>query len=187
MNEMRKQFNAFHNTRAGTREIGIRVHSKNTFVTNGWKFTPARLLEKLICQFNGLIGSEAAGGNNQNFRRPCGNVSPGKPDGISSLAAQGIHATSHFDHFRHPMAAAVTRVRPFQAKDSRTRLMADKVGRLFQPGVSGCNPFLGFVQPPCHPAQFTEVIEDVFEAMRSEPEDLRFGSQRVQRARDFVA
>ena len=68
MDEMREKFDAVDYTRARTRKIGVRIHGKDTLVTNGGKFTPTRLPEEWLGELNRFLGAKAARRNNQYFR-----------------------------------------------------------------------------------------------------------------------
>ena len=67
---MGEKFDAVDDTRTGTRKIGIRIHGKDTSVTNGRKFTPTRLPEQWLGEFNSFLGPKTARRNNQYLRRP---------------------------------------------------------------------------------------------------------------------
>jgi hypothetical protein len=65
---MREKFNPVDYTRARTRKIGVRIHGKDTSVTNGWKFIPTWLPEHWLGEIDSFPGPKTARRNNQYFR-----------------------------------------------------------------------------------------------------------------------
>src|ERR1700759_1803364 len=64
---------------------------------------------------------EAAGHDHQDFRLPRQNILPGYSDGIRPLVAEVIHSTGDADHLGNPVTAAVDRIKPLHAEDTRPR------------------------------------------------------------------
>src|ERR1700693_2705020 len=84
------------------------------------------------------------------------------------------------------MTAAIIGISPFQTKDSRTWFIPDKFGCLLQPIMCESDKILCFTKTACQLPQFSEIVKNVFEVVRCEPNDFGFERKCVQRSGDFV-
>ena len=84
------------------------------------------------------------------------------------------------------MTTAIIGISPFQTKDSRSRFISDKFGCLLQPIICGSDKILCSTKTACQLPQFPEIVKNVFEAVRREPNDFGLERKCVQRSRDFV-
>src|SRR5262249_14365158 len=86
------------------------------------------------------------------------------------------------------MATTVIRINPFKAQNARTaRRLFRQFNHILQTRMGGSIEFLGLDQTPSGRAELADIVKNLRDAVRREPEDFRLDGQRRKRAADFVA
>ena len=167
MEQVRQQFHAVHDARAGAGEIGVRIYGVDAIIPHGVQVAPAGLPQQLNRLMGGLVCIEAAGRYDYNFRRPSFDICPRNADGILALASQSVFASSHLNHFRDPMAAAIIWIHPFKTEHTRTAgdgfcLFDD----ILKARTGSGNPGFCFCRRSDSSAQFAHIAKNVFDFVR---------------------
>ena len=164
MDQAGQKLRAFDDSRAGAGEVRIRVHGINFTTANRRKIRPAgpRFQQRDLCE--GLLKTESAGGEDQNFRRPFQNLFPFDARGVRARTRQRVDAAGQFDHLRHPMPGAINRVGPFHAKHARAAgNVLGSPGNVFQSRTAFCNDSFRFVQTVRNAAKFADITKNFFQ------------------------
>src|SRR5208282_5350639 len=144
MEKLGEGFDAGCQARARARKIAVGFQRIDTAVAhrgNGiprlGKFQGAKFLA-------GLLGAVTAGGNEENFRRGLDHVLDGNAERGRARAAEYILASGARDHLRHPVAANIKGLQPFEEghagtlRNARELLLdfAETLADLLEDGLS---------------------------------------------------
>src|SRR5918911_4518583 len=110
MEQVREKLGSFDDSWSGSREIRVRVHRVDATVPNSRYVSPAFIQFEALRFRHGLGKIETARHDDQDFRRPAQNISPGDPDRIGAFTAHSIDAAGNPNHLRNPMPTAIDRV-----------------------------------------------------------------------------
>src|SRR5262249_10992944 len=120
MQQVSEKLRSIDHARARSRKVRIRVDGKNTLVADGGQVLPAFVLAEFRSLFDDFVDVETAGNNDEYFRIPVQDIAPRDANGIGAFPAPRVNAARDFHEFGHPVAAAINRIQPFHAEDSRT-------------------------------------------------------------------
>jgi hypothetical protein len=104
------------------------------------------------------------------------------------LRPRGFLPAGKFDHFRHPMTTTVIGINPFKAQNARAaQRFFRQFDHILQARMGSGVKFLGLGQTAGSRAEFAKIAENLRDAVRRKPEDLRLDRQRRKGPGDFLA
>src|SRR5690348_7918323 len=119
MQDLCQGFDAADQTRPGPRKISAGVERVDTRVAHGGNRCPffwKRHGEVFVARLRGCV---AALGNEENLWRGFHYIRGADAEGRRALSSERIFSAGNFNHFRHPMARYIKRLKPFENSHSR--------------------------------------------------------------------
>src|SRR6266849_1816696 len=129
---------------------------------------------------SGLFQTKAARHNDQYLRPPLQNVLPQYTNGIGPLTPKLVDAARDANHLRNPVAAAIDRIYPFHAKDSRPGRCSTRRGvDLFKSSPTLCDQCFCPLEAARRLAKIAQIIKYLFEGFRRKPQNVRLDGKHL--------
>src|SRR2546427_8945319 len=184
---MSKQFDTFNDAWAGSSEVGVGIHRKHLPLFDRRQIIPTRSLYEFFGLLQRFPHVEPAGGHDDDFSLEIQHALPGDSNRVRSIPGIAIFGSRPFQHLWNPVASAIDGVDPFDECHPRLALICGRLGGdVFDLLPGGRNPFLRRFKAPGSTTKLWIRLEELLEALRRLPKNLRNRAESLQHMADLV-